>query len=289
MNYEKLNFILVSSVVMISLILMSCSDTAHAGPNDLAANIAASEELRSFSWVQDANVSAGHLNIGVFAGEKVWGAPMITLAVCATLERNGSNVRRVRFVDILEVASGKSPRQAEIIAVDCPKSNSQRNQIADDPSTRFAHPGETPRHENEPDLARSNSDVLRSPGASPKNDSEGADSAAKDDYELISTNHNNTVENFNIWFKGPDLGRESLSQFATQFTQNKCHKPCNLSVFDKDLPGSLVSKYPLRGAEYIEVADHFVAYKSFDSPNELSMWIYKDSFYDETKARLATQ
>lgn len=112
------------AIVAIPLAVAMCFSAIpegdHSDPNEEAANVAAKEELAAFPWVRDLYVSPGHLNIGVIPGEKEWGTPMITLAVCSTLERHGSDVRRVRFVDVHQIAAGKSPRGAEIIAVDCP-------------------------------------------------------------------------------------------------------------------------------------------------------------------------
>ena len=74
-------------------------------------------------------------------------------------------------------------------------------------------------------------------------------------YDVIAQNHNNAVENYHLamLFSADEA---TLSQFAKQFTAAQCQKPCNLSLYDEALPAVLVMKYPLRGAEYVRVADH---------------------------------
>ena len=62
------------------------------------------------------------------------------------------------------------------------------------------------------------------------------------------------------------------------------------SRHDKKLDEALITKYPLRGAEYIEVADHLVASQSFDVPGEVWMWALKNDLeYEEAKKAVASK
>lgn len=80
----------------------------------------AMKEIAQSAWVKDLYVSPGFLNVGVFREEKDWSSPMIGTWVCGFLRRNGSNLRKVRFVDIRQVVGeGKSPREAEIAVQAC--------------------------------------------------------------------------------------------------------------------------------------------------------------------------
>lgn len=105
------------------------------------------------------------------------------------------------------------------------------------------------------------------------------------EHELISTSSNKLVENYYIWFKGADLSEASLGRFAIEFRAANCTKDCNLWIYDKKLDEALVTRYPLRGAEYVEVADHLVAQETFDSPGEIWMWSLKNetATYEEAK------
>jgi hypothetical protein len=85
-----------------------------------AADNAAKQELQTAEWVRDLYVSPGVMNVGVLRGEKDWRSPMIGHWVCAVLVKHGSDLVRVRFVDIEQVAyAHKSVREAEISTTDC--------------------------------------------------------------------------------------------------------------------------------------------------------------------------
>lgn len=82
--------------------------------------------VREFPWVRDTYEFANILNVGVFRDEKQWDSPMITTAVCARMDKEGAHVGLVRFVDIQQVAhGGKTPRDAEIVLMQCPKPNAE--------------------------------------------------------------------------------------------------------------------------------------------------------------------
>jgi hypothetical protein len=259
--------------IAVTMCVMAITDGDGEGyldPNDDPANVAAKEDLKqSFSWVKDLYVSPRHMNIGVVPGEKEWGAPMIARAVCSTLKSHRSTVRRVRFVDVYETSAGKSPRQAEIVVVQCPEVEPiDTGGVGDDEEPRQSH-----------------STSASIPAVEvPRDTGQNVELSVTTEYELISTDSNNLVENFYLWFKGSDLSESSLKQFAAAFTARKCTKPCNLNIYDKKLDEALVTKYPLRGAEYIEVADHLAANQVFDEPGEVGMWPFKnDSAYEEAK------
>lgn len=97
------------------------SSTSDPPPNP-AGDEQARSELKKLGWVKDVYVSPGYMNVGVIRSEKQWDAPMIGTAVCGILRRFESGLMKVRFVDIEQVAyQQKSPREAEIYALDCPR------------------------------------------------------------------------------------------------------------------------------------------------------------------------
>jgi hypothetical protein len=80
----------------------------------------AKREIKKLDWVKDVYISPGHMNIGVIRTEKRWDSPMIGNSICGILRRFGSNITRVRFVDIEQVAyEQKPPNQAEIYLFNC--------------------------------------------------------------------------------------------------------------------------------------------------------------------------
>lgn len=110
----------ISLLLSFNRSLETAADTTLPLPT-AGGDEAAKAELMKTSWVKDAHVSPGHMNIGVVRGEKDWTAPMIATFACGTLRRNGSTLSWVRFVDIEAVAKqGKSPQQAELHKQRCP-------------------------------------------------------------------------------------------------------------------------------------------------------------------------
>jgi hypothetical protein len=84
-----------------------------------ASNESAKSEFTSQAWVRDTYISPGHMNLGVYPEEKVWSSNTFRIYVCGVLNRNKSDLRFVRFVDMRAIMSGKSPRQAEVHKVQC--------------------------------------------------------------------------------------------------------------------------------------------------------------------------
>lgn len=98
-----------------------------------------------------------------------------------------------------------------------------------------------------------------------------------DVFEIVSTSHNPKVENFNVFYKGRNIDQDSLSLFFDSFREKFATKGCNISLFDDKSVISLIDKNPLNKREELEVAKHFVAMSSFDSPNSIFWYPYKDS------------
>lgn len=100
-------------------------------------------------------------------------------------------------------------------------------------------------------------------------------------YEILSTNHYPKVENFNVFYKVKNVDQKSLNYFFDSFRENFATKDCNINLFDDKSIKSLIDKYPLSKAEYLKVADHFVALSSFETPNNFSLYPYQDFQYKE--------
>ena len=67
-------------------------------------------------------------------------------------------------------------------------------------------------------------------------------------YEIISTRHNHSVENFHVYYKGNDLNKDSLLAFCNGFRERHCTKQANVYLYDIncDKLRVLIDKYPLR-------------------------------------------
>lgn len=99
-------------------------------------------------------------------------------------------------------------------------------------------------------------------------------------YEILATDHNNTVENYYVLIKNTVIDKNSLQIFVNKFRQEYCKNQCSINIVDSKEIYPLITKYPLQGKEYIKVADHFVAMSDF-SVNDIWMYPYQDIQYKE--------
>lgn len=93
-------------------------------------------------------------------------------------------------------------------------------------------------------------------------------------YEIISTRHNHSVENFHVYYKGNDLNKDSLLAFCNGFRERHCTKQANVYLYDIncDKLRVLIDKYPLRDEEETYMAEHNIAASIFGC--EDSIWLY---------------
>jgi hypothetical protein len=101
------------------------------------------------------------------------------------------------------------------------------------------------------------------------------------DYEIIKTTHNSSVQNFHLLIKQKKFDKESVFLFVKSFRQEHCTMDCNVNVYDSKSILPLVGKYPLEGKEYISMADHFVSMSTFDAVNIKSWYPFQDFKYKE--------
>lgn len=101
------------------------------------------------------------------------------------------------------------------------------------------------------------------------------------DYELLKTNHNSTVQNFDVLIKHSKFDKEYLYQFTKQFRAEKCKISCNINLYDSKSILSLISLYPLNKNQYLKLADHFLSMSTFDAVEVKSWYPYQDIQYEE--------
>ena len=102
----------------------------------------------------------------------------------------------------------------------------------------------------------------------------------KNTYEILGTNHNPTTENYCVLIKNIAIQKDTLQKFVNKFRREYCKNQCNIDLLDDKSAYPLIYKYPLDGADYLLVADHLVAFSSFDS-NNVQMYPFQDSLYKE--------
>jgi hypothetical protein len=91
------------------------------------------------------------------------------------------------------------------------------------------------------------------------------------EYQVLETHHNDTVENWYILIKDMPVNEESLTAFVKRFRSKNCEKPANIYLIDDASALPLILKYPLEGEEYAKAAKHFVALAIFDLDDA---WMY---------------
>ena len=83
------------------------------------------------------------------------------------------------------------------------------------------------------------------------------------DYEIMLKEEKGMVTNYYIKNITCKLNESDLYRFSTAIKE-QLGGGCNISIYASDKVKHLITKYPLRGQEYIKVADELVCSLSFD-------------------------
>jgi hypothetical protein len=92
-------------------------------------------------------------------------------------------------------------------------------------------------------------------------------------YVIIGTKHNLKVENYHILYKGMNKDKNSITEFVGKF-RSVHHKPLNISIYDDKCVETFMYDYPIRGEKQKLLAEHWLAYSSFDAPDVV--WMYPE-------------
>lgn len=101
----------------------------------------------------------------------------------------------------------------------------------------------------------------------------------QNDYEILKVKHNSAVENFHVLLKKPSFDKSFVHQFIKQFREENCTMDCNVYVYDSKSILPLVDVYPIKGKEYVKLADHFISMSTFDAPAVRYWYPYQDIQY----------
>jgi hypothetical protein len=99
-------------------------------------------------------------------------------------------------------------------------------------------------------------------------------------YKILEIDRQQIVDNYYILIKDIPIEIEYLNVFIEQFKEQYCKKASNIYLLDDIIAYPSIKKYPLDGPEYLEVADHFVAWVIFDT-DDVDMYPYQDIKYKE--------
>ncbi len=101
----------------------------------------------------------------------------------------------------------------------------------------------------------------------------------QNDYEIIKTSHNSTVQNFHVLLKQKAFDKEYVYQFIKEFRKEHCTMNCNVLVYDTKAILPLIDIYPLEKKDYIKMADHLVSFSSSDATEIRDWYPYQDFKY----------
>jgi hypothetical protein len=100
-------------------------------------------------------------------------------------------------------------------------------------------------------------------------------------FEVFFEKHYSNIENCHIYILQPDMDKDKARAFCKSFIKYNCKGNCNISIYDSKDIKNLLGVYPLKGDDYIELADHFIAQSSSDSPESVWWYPYQDIQYKE--------
>lgn len=85
------------------------------------------------------------------------------------------------------------------------------------------------------------------------------------DYQVLYNSKIGNTNNFHIYLLNKTTDEAKLASIA-QYLQKKVYAPlsCNIYLYDSMDIVPLIDKYPLKGKEYIKLADHFLYELTFD-------------------------
>lgn len=83
-----------------------------------------------------------------------------------------------------------------------------------------------------------------------------------DSYEILQTDHNHTVENFFVLYKGTLTDNATLSKFIKKFREMHATKPSNVYLFSHRINKDLYTKYP-RNYEEDKLFEKYLIGQSF--------------------------
>lgn len=118
----------------------------------------------------------------------------------------------------------------------------------------------TPQHLKESHIGWVKTNILREHKEEPLTKYE-----ENKDYQILYSKDGGTVENYYVLLLWEKFDEDSLEKLANFIQREKAtKKECNIYIYDSKDIVPLMEKYPIKGKEYVKVADHFVYMLSFD-------------------------
>lgn len=95
------------------------------------------------------------------------------------------------------------------------------------------------------------------------------------DYEIVDEEHLPVVDNYTILYKSPNKDKNTISEFVAYFRRNFTKKT-NVTVIDDIRVMDIInrSRNTWSSAEHGIIANHWIAFSSFEAPK--SIWMYPE-------------
>lgn len=92
-------------------------------------------------------------------------------------------------------------------------------------------------------------------------------------YQIVRQSSNHIVDNYNILYQGVNKDKVTMQNFVNEFRRGK-DKPINITIFDNIHVDECIDKnsWNTTKQEAILLEKHWIAYSSFDVPNDI--WMY---------------
>jgi hypothetical protein len=104
----------------------------------------------------------------------------------------------------------------------------------------------------------------------------------KYNFEILKHVVNEHVEGYHVYLID-EPNTELLTEFALAFKEKKCHKLCNLHIYNSREIQQLIDIYPLPDDDYVQFADSYIANADFSCDDFLFQFPYKDFKYVKLK------
>lgn len=98
------------------------------------------------------------------------------------------------------------------------------------------------------------------------------------DYQILYTKTMGVTDNVHVYLLKKTTDEQELSSIA-KYIKNQHGGKCNVNLYDSSDIVPLIEKYPIKGQEYVKLADHYLYMLGFDGTE--MYYPFKDELYKQ--------